>query len=242
MVTETLSPPKERSDAATVTEPTGQQCTSHARRTLADLVSALGVSPERIWLDPQPGTATVEVAVSLGERKEAFVEVVDGTLVERAMGWTEEFLATELSGRMGEVVRRNKVSAFVVGGQGYAMAGEDRRQMRVPDVGVFLFANFPENTDFGDIAVADHPADLAVEVLSKGNTAAEMDRKRNEYFAAGTSIVWIADHRKRTVEIWTSPKSMTIATDGDVLDGGSVLPGFELSVTEWFDSVRPRSG
>ena len=176
----------------------------------------------------------------LSECGEGLFELVDGTLVEKDMGWTEEFLSNRLGSLFDQNVRERVQPVMVVASSAGALAGRNRTQVRMPDVGAFLIANFPVGTDFSNIRVADHPADLAVEVVSVGNTTEEMARKRQEYFEAGTSIVWIADHRKRTVEVWTSAKSMTLLTDGDTLTGGDVLPGFELGVSEWFDSV-PKS-
>ena len=40
--------------------------------------------------------------------------------------------------------------------------------------------------------------DLAIEVISPGNTRKEMDRKLQEYFAAGTTLVWYIDPRTRS--------------------------------------------
>ena len=206
-------------------------------RTAGELAAALCVSPDRVRLDPPPGTATADDAVRLSERGEGLFELVDGTLVEKDMGWTEEFLSNRLGSLFDQSVRERNQPVMVVGSSAGARAGRRRVQVRMPDVGAFLIANFPPGTNFANVKVADHPADLAVEVVSEGNTPEEMARKRREYFEAGTSIVWIADHRKRTVEVWTGPKSMSLLSDGDVLDGGGVLPGFQLPVAEWFDSV-----
>ena len=211
-------------------------------RTAGELAAALCVSPDRVRLDPPPGTATADDAVRLSERGEGLFELVDGTLVEKDMGWTEAMLGQELGRRFGNLVADERRAARVAGADGFSKAGRRKSLVRMPDVGVFLLANFRPGTDFANVKVADHPADLAVEVLSGGNTPEEMARKRREYFEAGTSIVWIADHRKRTVEVWTGPKSMRLLSDGDVLDGGDVLPGFQLPVAEWFDSVPKSDG
>ena len=40
--------------------------------------------------------------------------------------------------------------------------------------------------------------DLAVEILSKDNTAREMDRKLREYFEAGVGLVWYIEPKTRT--------------------------------------------
>jgi Uma2 family endonuclease len=46
--------------------------------------------------------------------------------------------------------------------------------------------------------IPDLAPDLAVEVLSEGNTKAEMVRKVREYFEAGVRLVWLTDPKKRT--------------------------------------------
>jgi len=83
---------------------------------------------------------------------------------------------------------------------------------------------------------------LAVEILSKSNTRREIERKRGEYFAAGTQLVWVVDPRKRMVEVFTSVEDHVILSDGDTLDGGEVLPGFTLDVTDWFNRALQVKG
>ena len=50
--------------------------------------------------------------------------------------------------------------------------------------------------------IPDLAPDLAVEVLSEGNTKAEMTRKVREYFDAGVILVWLIDPRKRTAQVF----------------------------------------
>ena len=61
--------------------------------------------------------------------------------------------------------------------------------VRIPDVSFVSWDRLPE----GKVPSEPIPAlapDLAVEVLSQGNTAKEMNRKRREYFEAGVRLVW----------------------------------------------------
>ena len=59
-------------------------------RTMADLRKRLGGIPlERIWMQPPPGTATEEHVVAAEEHEKRLCELVDGTLVEKAMGFEE---------------------------------------------------------------------------------------------------------------------------------------------------------
>ena len=79
--------------------------------------------------------------------------------------------------------------------------------------------------------------DLAVEVVSESNTRAEMVRKRDEYFRAGTGLVWEVDLRARTVAVYTSPDHSVVLRDADVLDGGAVLPGLTIPLSELFGEL-----
>ena len=60
--------------------------------TFADLVRRLGDVPlDRIRLRPAPGTATVEDVDRIEARENRLFELVEGTLVEKAMGFGRGF-------------------------------------------------------------------------------------------------------------------------------------------------------
>jgi len=79
-----------------------------------------------------------------------------------------------------------------------------------------------------------HHRRFAQAVLSKGNTKPEMTRKLQEYFEAGVRSVWVVDPRKRTVRLYTSVDQSVLLAQDQLLDGGTVLPGFVLPVRELF--------
>ena len=65
--------------------------------TLADLLERFGAIPAaRIRYDPTPGTATEQDVIALEARENRLFELVDGVLVEKAMGFYESFLAMRL--------------------------------------------------------------------------------------------------------------------------------------------------
>jgi Uma2 family endonuclease len=76
--------------------------------------------------------------------------------------------------------------------------------------------------------------DLAVEVLSKSNTLAEMSRKRSEYFQAGTRLVWEFDADAKTVDVYTQPEQKITLQANQTLSGDPVLPGLTISLTDLF--------
>ena len=91
--------------------------------------------------------------------------------------------------------------------------------------GSFPGTAFP-NRELPDDPILDAMPDLAVEVISKGNTPREMDLKLKDYFQAGVRLVWFIYPKTQTALVYTSPtRQEGIGLDG-ALDGGKVLPGF----------------
>ena len=107
------------------------------------------------------------------------------------------------------------------------------RLIRMPDV---VYVSRERLAPLGDERrpVPQLAPDLAVEVLSEGNTVGEMQRKRREYFDAGVRLVWIVDPQKRTVDVYTEIDNPVTFSETQTLDGGSVLPGFTLNLAALF--------
>jgi Uma2 family endonuclease len=79
--------------------------------------------------------------------------------------------------------------------------------------------------------------DLAVEILSKSNTAREMKRKVKEYFAAGCQQVWLPHPHARTAKVFETPTRATDIRRNGTLTGGSVVPGFSLPIRKLFEGI-----
>jgi Uma2 family endonuclease len=105
--------------------------------------------------------------------------------------------------------------------------------VRIPDVAFISWERLP-NRRVPTEPLPDVAPDLAVEVLRVGNTPGEMARKRQDYFASGAHLVWQVDPRTRTVEVCTAPDQSTVLHEAQILEGGTVLPGFTLALQELF--------
>lgn len=197
--------------------------------TLSDLLRRLGdISPDRVLLNPPPGQATEADVVS---RKNC--ELIDGVLVEMAMGWGESAWGFELGAFIGAYLKKNRI-AIIAGADGLTKLSSGR--VRIPDVGVYLLSRFPSGKAPAK-AICDIAPDWAIEIVSRSNTAREMQIKREQFFAAGTRRMWIVDPRKRTIEDWTSAKTMQLLGADDVVDVGEILPGFTLNIGDWFHEM-----
>jgi Uma2 family endonuclease len=200
--------------------------------TLADLLEQLGgIAPERVRFHPAPGTATEEDVLAIRNSPERrLCELVDGVLVEKAMGLRESFLAVALAAILLNFVRPRRLG-IVTGADG--MMRLVSGLVRIPDVAFISWDRLP-NRRVPSEPIPNVAPDLAVEVLSAGNTPGEMARKRQDYFAAGVHLVWQVDPRTRTVEVVTAHDQSTIRHETHILDGGTVLPGFTVPLQELF--------
>jgi Uma2 family endonuclease len=198
---------------------------------LADLHERLGGIPlNRIRFRPPMGTATEQDVLDVHAREKRLCELVDGVLVEKAAGFAESCLA-------GEVLHRLKL--FVDPRNLGLIAGEAGMMrltsglVRIPDVSFVAWEQIPGGR-MPKKPIPKLAPTLAVEVLSEGNTEQEMERKRQEYFAAGTRLAWVVDPETRTVRVYASVDEFTVLEEEDTLDGGAVLPEFTLPLRELF--------
>jgi Uma2 family endonuclease len=200
-------------------------------RTVAELLHRLGdISPERVRLQPTPGSATER---DLLKPEGRLCELVDGTLVEKTMGYDESMLAVELASLLLAFVKRHRLGE-VTGADGTfrLMPG----LVRIPDIAFTSRARLPKKSEPRQ-PIPDLAPDLAVEVLSRSNTKKEMARKLREYFAVGVRLVWFIDPRDRSALVYTLPTRKTKLVESQSLDGGDVLPGFTLSLRELFECL-----
>ncbi|HEX3148420.1 MAG TPA: Uma2 family endonuclease [Gemmataceae bacterium] len=204
-------------------------------RTLADVLDGLGGIPaERILMRPAPGMAKAsDVVAALDGRRMLRYELVDGVLVELPIGLLESFPAAYLIEILGPFVRWHKLG-IVAGADGSIRLTGGKK--RIPDVAFYSWARFPDRR-LPKRPVPDLTPSLAIEVVSLGNTVAELTRKRAEYFRSGVQLVWQVDPRTRTVAVYKGPKKPIILREGDILSGGSVLAGFTLPVSELFGEL-----
>jgi Uma2 family endonuclease len=209
-------------------------------KTLADLRRRLGGIPlERIWFHPAPGTATEKDVIEAEARENRLCELVDGTLVEKAVGFEESRLAIELSHLIKSYLDKHDLG-ICVGEAGMMRIAPGL--VRIPDLSFISWDRLPGRESPRE-PIPDLAPDLAVEVLSEGNTPAEMARKVREYFEAGVVLVWLIDPRKRTARVFTTIGKPALVRADQALDGRAVLPGFMVPLSDLLDrGRRPRRG
>jgi Uma2 family endonuclease len=202
--------------------------------TLADLQRHLGGIPlERIRIYPPPGMATEADVIAVGDQEDRLCELIDGILVEKTMGHFESLLA-------GIVIQhlRNYLDEHDLG---FVLAPDGPlrilpRQVRMPDVCFIRWDRLPKPYS-PSTPILDAVPNLAIEILSKNNTPQEMQRKLEEYFQAGTELVWYIDPRTRSAKVYTAVDQCEELGETGTLAGAAALPGFSLPLQTLFEKA-----
>jgi Uma2 family endonuclease len=203
--------------------------------TVADLLEHFGpIAHHRIRQDPPPGSATEQDVIDINNHENRLFELVDGVLVEKAMGLQESFLAALIGRFLSEFAEPHKLG-FVLGADGMARLAPGL--IRIPDVSFVSWKRFP-NRLIPRLPVLNSGPDLAVEVLSPSNTRKEMSRKLQDYFASGVLVVWYVDPEQRTVQVFTAVDNCTVLRGDQELRGDPVLPGFVLPLRDVFGQLE----
>ncbi len=212
---------------------------SGKRWTAADLYRRFGAIPlERIRFDPPPGLAVEDDVVRINDHEDRLCELVDGVLVEKAVGAHESMIASLIISIL--VIHVKKGNLGIVCGEG----GTIRLfpgMVRIPDAMFVSWDRLPGRRPLGpdDPPIPDIAPDLAIEILSKSNTRKEMDDKLRDYFKAGVRLVWYIDPRKKTVKAYMNENHFETFGIDQTLTGGDVLPGLEIRLASLFAADAP---
>jgi len=101
---------------------------------------------------------------------------------------------------------------------------------RIPDVAWIRDAKL-ESLPFDDVPIPFAP-DLAVEVISESEPAADAEKKVGEYLRGGTLEVWQVYPRERRVRVRTADSIRDVNVGQSLTT--PVLPGFEVPVRSFF--------
>jgi Uma2 family endonuclease len=83
------------------------------------------------------------------------------------------------------------------------------------------------------------PPDWIVEILSPGQTIANMSRRCAWCLANGVRLAWLVEPRREQVQVFRQGRKAEFLSGDDVLDASEVLPGFQIQAGEVFDWLRP---
>ncbi|HXT16458.1 MAG TPA: Uma2 family endonuclease [Gemmatimonadaceae bacterium] len=149
-------------------------------------------------------------------------------------GFRHGALATRVARLLDAFVEPNRLGTVTVG-SGYVLAALPRT-VRGPDIAFVSASRLPP--DMEAERIARFRPDLAIEILSPSEPASRLDEKLADYRAAGIPLAWVVDGSSRTVTVVTLRGAPRTLHHDDVLDGGTILPGFSCRVGDLFEGLR----
>ena len=161
-------------------------------------------------------------------------DLVDGMLQEKHIGSLSSWVGGELFARLRDYCRTHNY-----GWVWHADAGFDcfhSGTVRFPDVAVMRFGRLPnEELPDGHIMIAP---DLVAEVVSPNDRIDDLERKLLDYRRAGVRLVWLVFPALRIARVHRPDRTITELAETELLTGETVLPGFQVLVSDLFP-VRP---
>jgi Uma2 family endonuclease len=140
-------------------------------------------------------------------------------------------LIMNLSTPLDQFVRDHSLGVVYAAETGFILA-TDPDTVRAPDIAFVRQERITAPDD--EEGFFPGPPDLAIEFISPHDLYTEVDEKVRDYLNAGTQMVLIVNSRKKTVSVYRSRSDILLLTKDDVLDGGTVLPGWSLPVSVIF--------
>ncbi len=163
------------------------------------------------------------------------VELVEGVIVDMSRpGWEHGEILMLVASWIYSHVREHDLGRVAVGDTGFVLERREdgKDTVRGLDLAFINKVKALEQVSSGWTTVAP---DLAVEVISPSNKAADIELKIWQLLNAGTALVWVVYPDTRNVLVRSASGAKTLG-ENDTLSGGDVLPGFQIRVGDIFPS------
>jgi Uma2 family endonuclease len=159
-------------------------------------------------------------------------DLVSGELRKMPPAGSEHgYVALNIGRSLSDYVKDNGLGRAYAAETGFKLA-TDPDTVRAPDA---AFVSRERVEKAGRVeGYWPGPPDLAVAVVSPGDTHAQVVEKALAWLEAGCRMVLVADPERRTVTEYRSLENIRILTEDDAIEGADVVPGWKLSLAEIF--------
>lgn len=177
---------------------------------------------------------TADELLEISARDENRYELIQGKVrVMSPAGGEHGFIAARLNARILIHAEDNRLGAVFAAETGFVLE-TNPDMVRAPDV-AYIRAN-QARSRISSHYVPGAP-DLAVEVVSPGDRADEVQDKVQDWLSHGAQLVWVVEPKTRTVTVYRPDGTANVLQATDTLDGEDVLPGFRFPLQKLWGEV-----
>ncbi len=145
-------------------------------------------------------------------------------------GFEHGVVSADIGSPLRNYVRQNNLGVVTGAETGFKVRANPDTVL-APDAAFVSAARLPAGPVRGYFPGAP---DLAVEVVSPGDTVQEVDDKVAAWLEFGVKLAWVVRPRRKSVEVHrASGETVLVGAQGE-LSGEDVVPGFTLKVAEIF--------
>ena len=174
---------------------------------------------------------TAEELLRMGEGSR---ELIHGEVITLTpAGWEHGEVANEIAYQLNRFVRAHRCGRVVAAETGFLLT-RDPDTVRAPDVAFVRSERWVHTVGFFPGA-----PDLAVEVISPHDRFSEVSQKVRDWLTHGAQQVWVVDSNRRVVQVHQSNGRVADLGEDEIIDGGDLLPGMQLSVRDCFPEMNP---
>ena len=137
----------------------------------------------------------------------------------------------ELAIPLGSHIKKNNLGKLYLAETGFLIQ-TNPDTVRAPDIAFVRMERIKETPRVKSYRPG--APDLAVEINSPSDTVSKVEEKVTEWLEAGARMVWVVSPKLKTVTVYRSLTDIVTLTEKDTLDGGEVVPGFQIPVAEIF--------
>ena len=182
--------------------------------------------PKKIWTD--------EEFMGLPQDGHHY-EIVNGELIDMgSSGALHGYICSLVLSTLMMYISSKKLGIVFDSSTAFKMKNGNKRS---PDISFFAKARLQNLTEL-PVGFLDGAPDLAIEVLSPGNTVGEIYDKLVDYFENGTGLAWVIHPLEHYVLVYRSAQEPDrLLKTIDRLEGEEVVPGFTLPVADLFQAL-----
>ena len=161
------------------------------------------------------------------------IELVEGEIVDMPLpNPIHAAVLATLSTKLNMFVTDSESGRVLVGDAPFVLKrdAEGRDTLRGLDIAYISAERLPGKLPRSPLNLAP---DLAVEIISPSNKAEDIEKKIEQLFDAGTTLIWIVYPELQHIAVHTNDGTFKLK-ESDLLTGGDILPGFEVRVSDIF--------